>query len=273
MKRASFDECLVYAIAVVAFVLSYTQLADLAGRAGFGDAARLWPLAVDGLAVVATRAAVRLRDGAGYARWMLGAATAVSVVAGAGAHLLPPGPLPGWAGALVAAVSPLCLLVAPHLAVQLRRDAAATTTDGTVADTDTTQDAAVADATDDDAALIDGGDTDTPALTLVVAPERAPSHDAADQARHTATPDGAPDAALFDVDATAIDAAPESREEKLQLARHLLATTRMSQRAIARRVGLSKDAVNRIVGPGGRDALRDAAGVPGGAAALVAVSG
>ncbi|MBM4553329.1 hypothetical protein GS445_27375 [Rhodococcus hoagii] len=78
----------------------------------------------------------------------------------------------------------------------------------------------------------------------MIAPEPARSLDSADQERRAATPNDAADAALFDVDAP-----PESREEKLSLARNLLATTRMSQREIARRVGLSKDAVNRLTGP------------------------
>ncbi|MFF0817769.1 hypothetical protein ACFYVR_21785 [Rhodococcus sp. NPDC003318] len=44
---------------------------------------------------------------------LLAASSAVSIVAGAAAHLLPPGPLPAWAGASVAIIPPLCLLVAP----------------------------------------------------------------------------------------------------------------------------------------------------------------
>ncbi|NKT61023.1 DUF2637 domain-containing protein [Rhodococcus hoagii] len=111
-------------MAVLAFALSYSNLAALAGRAGYGPVmAHVWPLVVDGLAVVATAAVMRLRASRVYAWSLLAAATAVSIVAGAAAHLLPAGPLPGWAGAGVAVVPPLCLLVAPHLAVQLRRDA------------------------------------------------------------------------------------------------------------------------------------------------------
>lgn len=242
-----------YAIAVLAFALSYSNLATLAGHAGYGPVmAPVWPLVVDGLAVVATAAVMRLRASRVYAWSLLAAATAVSIVAGAAAHLLPAGPLPGWAGAAVAVVPPLCLLVAPHLAVQLRRDAVGATA------ADATRDNDAAEAPNDGAAPLDSRDADAPTLTLVTAPELARSLDSADQERRAATPNDAADATLFDVDAPAIDAPPESREEKLSLARNLLATTRMSQREIARRVGLSKDAVNRLTGPGGRDALRAA---------------
>ncbi|WP_205915245.1 DUF2637 domain-containing protein [Prescottella equi] len=237
-----------YAIAVLAFALSYSNLAALAGRAGYGPVmAHVWPLVVDGLAVVATAAVMRLPASRVYAWSLLAAATAVSIVAGAAAHLLPAGPLPGWAGAAVAVVPPLCLLVAPHLAVQLRRDAVGATA------ADAARDIDAVDAPNDGAAPIDSRDADASTLTLVIAPEPARSLDSADQERRAATPNDAADAALFDVDAP-----PESREEKLSLARNLLATTRMSQREIARRVGLSKDAVNRLTGPGGRDALRAA---------------
>ncbi|NKR28524.1 hypothetical protein GS479_24545 [Rhodococcus hoagii] len=57
--------------------------------------AHVWPLVVDGLAVVATAAVMRLHASRVYAWSLLAAATAVSIVAGAAAHLLPAGPLPG----------------------------------------------------------------------------------------------------------------------------------------------------------------------------------
>lgn len=256
MTRFRFDAAATFLIAALAFVLSYSQLTDLAARGVYGPRmAYVWPLAVDGLAVVATAAVMRLRDRRGYAWFLLVSATAVSVAAGAAAHLLPAGPLPPAAGAFVAIIPPLCVPLALHLAVQLRRDATdATTAQDAVAVTETERDVDTMAATDDDAAPIDGRDTDASTLTLVAAPE-PPARANADQERHTATPDDAATGALFDVDDPSIDAPPESRDEKLSLARNLLATTRMSQREIARRVGLSKDAVNRIVGPGGRDAL------------------
>ncbi|MDG3013531.1 DUF2637 domain-containing protein [Speluncibacter jeojiensis] len=210
MTRSSIDERIVYGLAVVAFVLSYSQLADLAARAGYSPAmAHAWPLAVDGLAVVATRATIKLLRGRGYARALLGASTTVSVVAGAAAHLLPAGPLPGWAGALVAVVPPLCLLVAPHLAVQLRRDAV---------------EASVA----VDPERIEAGRNE---------PENITTGD--DQQERTESDE---DAALFDLEAA--HPRPDCdamRDEALRL----LATTGLSQRAVARAVGTSEASVRR----------------------------
>lgn len=245
-----------YAIAVLAFALSYSNLAELAARAGYGPVmAHVWPLVVDGLAVVATAAVMRLHASRVYAWSLLAAATAVSIVAGAAVHLLPAGPLPGWAGAAVAVVPPMCLLVAPHLAVQLRRDAAGA--ESAVAASNSTQDSGVTDATDSAATPAADRDTDTPALTLVAAPEHAPSLDQArDPVRRAATQADIVRDGLFDVVAPVVDATPGSREEKQHRARHLLATTHMSLRDIARDTGLSKDAVHRLAGPGGRDALR-----------------
>lgn len=118
------DAYLTIAIAALAFGLSYTKLVDLAVRAGYGPyAAHLWPLIVDGISVVATRGVLRLTSGRKQAWALLVAGTAVSVIAAATSSLLPPGPLPPIAAALVSIVPPLCLLVAPHLAVLLARDA------------------------------------------------------------------------------------------------------------------------------------------------------
>ncbi len=118
-----------YAIAAIGFILSYSKLAELAERAGYGTVtAHLWPLAVDGLAIVATRGVLTLTTPSArrYAWVMLGAGTSVSVIAAITAGMLPPGPLPPAATAAVYVVPPLCLLVAPHLAVkmhdQARRD-------------------------------------------------------------------------------------------------------------------------------------------------------
>lgn len=268
-RTSSIDERLVYGIAVVAFVLSYSQLADLAARAGYGTyMAHAWPLAVDGLAVMATRAVLRLRGGQWYARTLLGAATAVSVVAGAGAHLIPAGPLPGWAGAAVAVVPPLTLLVAPHLAVQLRRDAA----HADAAET-TRQESAAGDAPDDEPTRETEPTTDAPATTLTAVPDLPKHRDApGDQQRRTAT--HAADA-LFDIDAPnadgpdavaaspgpAVDAPRESNDEKWPRALHLLVTRPdLSQRAVAVEVGMDESALRRRIGPGGREALTAAAG-------------
>lgn len=254
-RTNSIDERLVYGIAVVAFVLSYSQLADLAARAGYGYMAYAWPLAVDCLAVMATRAVIRLRTGQAYARCLLGAATAVSVIAGAGGHLLPAGPLPGWAGAAVAVVPPLTLLVAPHLAVQLRRDAADATSD------DATQTPAT-DAPDDEPTRRTDPAVSAPVVTLAAVPDPAPECDApADQQRRTATHTTD---ALFDVVAPATDAptaSPGSNDAKWPRALHLLVTRPdLTQRAVAREVGMTDSALRRRIGPGGRDALIAAAG-------------
>ncbi|OQQ28679.1 XRE family transcriptional regulator [Prescottella equi] len=212
-----------YAIAVLAFALSYSNLAALAGRAGYGPAmAHVWPLVVDGLAVVATAAVMRLRASRVYAWSLLAAATAVSIVAGAAAHLLPAGPLPGWAGAAVAVVPPLCMLVAPHLAVQLRRDAADATEENPVVDKATPVAVETVDATDRDSRYV-----------------------AADQPRRTATQPEPVRDALFDVPPAGEAPAPTTRGEMKAEALHLLATTNMSQRAVAARVGTSEASVRR----------------------------
>ncbi|KDE12434.1 DUF2637 domain-containing protein [Rhodococcus aetherivorans] len=110
-------------IALLAFTLSFSKLVDLASRAGYGDRmSHLWPLVVDGLAVVATMGVVRLRAQRWYAWLLLAASTTVSVVAAVAGAIFTTGPLPPIAAAAVSVVPPLCLLAAPHLAVQLMRD-------------------------------------------------------------------------------------------------------------------------------------------------------
>lgn len=215
-----------YAIAVLAFALSYSNLAALAGRAGYGPVmAHVWPLVVDGLAVVATAAVMRLRASRVYAWSLLAAATAVSIVAGAAAHLLPAGPLPGWAGAAVAVVPPLCLLVAPHLAVQLRRDAVG----ATAASTDSDPVAAPASpVTEEPAATVSREET-----VAVDQPRRAPTQ-----------PEAVRDA-LFDMPALTDAPRPKTRDEMKAEALRLLATTTLSQRAVAARLGTSEASVRR----------------------------
>ncbi|QCQ91715.1 DUF2637 domain-containing protein [Rhodococcus sp. SGAir0479] len=262
MTRFRFDAVATYVIAILAFALSYANLADLAARAGYGTVmAHAWPLVVDGLAVVATSAVMRLRGGRAYAWILLGASTIVSVVAGGAAHLLPAGPLPGWAGAAVAVIPPLCLLVAPHLAVQLHRDAVAAT-DADALDA-ATRDANATDAPgapDDEPTREPEPDTDAPVVTLVAVPDPAPVSDApTDQERRTtAQADALRTATASDADAPATtgDAARESNDTKWPRAVHLLVTRPdMSQRAVAADVGMSDAALRRRIGPGGRDAL------------------
>lgn len=227
-----------YAIAVLAFALSYSNLAELAARAGYGTVmAHVWPLVVDGLAVVATAAVMRLHASRIYAWSLLAAATAVSIVAGAAVHLLPAGPLPSWAGAAVAVVPPMCLLVAPHLAVQLRRDAVVMVVDAPAADE----------------ARHDARADDEPRVTSIDQPRRTTTHDMPEQG-------DTPDVALFDLNRdaptrktrrTAITV--EQRAKVLRLA----ATTSLSGRDIGDAAGTSEPTVRRIIrDAGGRDALR-----------------
>ncbi|MEU2002082.1 DUF2637 domain-containing protein [Rhodococcus sp. NPDC019627] len=126
MKNLSrnIDSYATYGIAVLAFALSYSKLTDLALRAGYGEImAHAWPLIVDGLAIVATRGVMRLLNSRWYAWTLLAASTSVSIVAAVANAMLPAGPLPPVAAAAVSVVPPLCLLVAPHLAVKLHREA------------------------------------------------------------------------------------------------------------------------------------------------------
>ncbi|WP_084721702.1 DUF2637 domain-containing protein [Rhodococcus marinonascens] len=130
----SFDAVVIvsviYLIAGLAFLLSYSKLTDLASRANYGPfMAHAWPLIVDGLAVIATVAVMRMRR-RGYAWCLLSAGTLVSIVAAVASAMLPPGPLPPLAVAAVSVVPPLCLLVAPHLAVKLQRELAAEAAQG-----------------------------------------------------------------------------------------------------------------------------------------------
>ncbi|WP_138997671.1 DUF2637 domain-containing protein [Rhodococcus zopfii] len=120
-----------FAIAALAFILSYSKLSELAHRAGYGDTmSGLYPLIIDGLGVVATYGVLRLEDNR-YSWFLLVAATTVSVAAAVASSTLPPGPLLPVAAAFVSVVPALCLLAAPHLAVQLahNRDATPTTED------------------------------------------------------------------------------------------------------------------------------------------------
>ncbi|MDH6279319.1 DUF2637 domain-containing protein [Prescottella agglutinans] len=116
MKRNT-DALASYGIAVLCFILSYSKLVDLAERAGYGDhMSKLWPLAVDGLAVMAARAVMRLSAGRGFAWALLIGGTVVSVLAAVLGAMVPPGPLPPLATAAVTIIPPLCLPLAAHLA-------------------------------------------------------------------------------------------------------------------------------------------------------------
>ncbi|HOA26456.1 MAG: DUF2637 domain-containing protein [Microbacteriaceae bacterium] len=112
-------------IAIGAFWLSFTALADLARRSGIDDAqAWAWPLIVDGIIVVATVAVVALagQRTAWYPWLLLMAGALVSVTANAiHAIVAADADVPAVLAASVAAVPPLVLLAITHLTVVLTR--------------------------------------------------------------------------------------------------------------------------------------------------------
>ncbi|CEG97289.1 DUF2637 domain-containing protein [Propionibacterium freudenreichii] len=112
-------------IAVGAFWLSFTSLADLARRSGIGAGqAWAWPLIVDGIIVVATVAVVALAGTrASWYPWalLIGGAS-VSVTANAiHAVIAADVDVPGILAGAVAAVPPVVLLAITHLTVILTR--------------------------------------------------------------------------------------------------------------------------------------------------------
>ncbi|WP_292815717.1 DUF2637 domain-containing protein [Microbacterium sp.] len=110
-------------IAIGAFWLSFTALADLARRSGIAPTqAWAWPLIVDGIIVVGTVAVVALagRREAWYPWMLLIAGAAVSVAANAiHAIVAADADVPPMLAATVAAVPPLVLLAITHLTVVL----------------------------------------------------------------------------------------------------------------------------------------------------------
>jgi hypothetical protein len=112
-------------IALGAFWLSFTALADLAARSGIAERqAWAWPLIVDGIIVVATVSVVAL---AGQKRawypWMLLAGGALISVTANAVHAIVSADtdVPGLLAAAVAAVPPIVLLAITHLTVILTR--------------------------------------------------------------------------------------------------------------------------------------------------------
>ncbi len=116
------------AIALGAFWLSFTSLADLARRSGIGERqAWAWPLIVDGVIVVSTVAVVALSGErtAWYPWTLLGGGAAVSVTANSlHAVVAADADVPGPLAAAVAAVPPVVLLAITHLTVVLARTTA-----------------------------------------------------------------------------------------------------------------------------------------------------
>lgn len=110
-------------IAIGAFWLSFTALADLAHRSGIAaNQAWAWPLIVDGIIIVGTVSVVALAGGreAWYPWMLLIAGAAVSVAANAiHAVVAADADVPPVLAASVAAVPPLVLLAITHLTVVL----------------------------------------------------------------------------------------------------------------------------------------------------------
>lgn len=110
-------------IAIGAFWLSFTALADLAHRSGIAaNQAWAWPLIVDGIIVVGTVSVVALaghRDA--WYPWMLLVAGAAASVAANAIHAVvaADADVPPVLAASVAAVPPLVLLAITHLTVVL----------------------------------------------------------------------------------------------------------------------------------------------------------
>ena len=116
-------------IGVGAFWISFTTLANLAGRAGVPEAQTwVWAAIVDGVIVTSTVAAVSL-DGAGaratwFAWLLLGLAAGISVVANiTHAVVAAPADIPLAVSGAIAAVPPLVLLAMTHLTVIVVRHA------------------------------------------------------------------------------------------------------------------------------------------------------
>lgn len=112
-------------IAIGAFWLSFTSLADLAARSGIGAGqAWAWPLIVDGIIVVATVAVVALagQKTAWYPWALLIGGAVVSVTANAlHAIVAADADVPALLAAAIAAVPPVVLLAITHLTVILTR--------------------------------------------------------------------------------------------------------------------------------------------------------
>lgn len=114
-------------IALGAFWLSFTALADLAERSGIDPRrAWVWPLIVDGVIVVATVSVVALDQfgprSTRYPWLLLAAAATISVTANALHALYSTTPsVPQILAAAVSAIPPLVLLAITHLTVALTR--------------------------------------------------------------------------------------------------------------------------------------------------------
>ncbi|WP_063057650.1 DUF2637 domain-containing protein [Nocardia sienata] len=129
MRLARWSAALIIlGVGAAAFRLSFSTLEDLARLARMpADDAWLFPLIVDGTILLATFGLLVCAHHRGERRFFLGVLIVGSLVSVAGnsVHAVAAGqPLPGWAAALVAAVSPVSLLVDTHGLALLFRVAA-----------------------------------------------------------------------------------------------------------------------------------------------------
>lgn len=238
MKR-HIDSIATYAITALAVLLSYSKLLELAERAGYGAVmAHVWPLIVDGLALMAARGVLRLAAGRWYAWSLLVAGTAVSILAAFMNAMVPPGPLSPGATAAVTIVPALCVPFASHLARKMRT---ATDQDG----------AGVAEAEGAPEAVAPAAGTArrVAPTSIAMVGDQGASHDVAPATRCDTDPaarDTGRDEPLYII---ATDGAPSQRsgkytDEEKALALQLVADG-LSQREAGRRIGAPGNTVRR----------------------------
>ncbi|SLG40558.1 Protein of uncharacterised function (DUF2637) [Mycobacteroides abscessus subsp. abscessus] len=113
------DVASAYLLAGVGLWLSYIALADLARRSGIGEhQAYAWPLIIDGLILLATRAVFTAQDHNGarrYAWFLLLFGAAISIVGNAVHMLLPTGPVHPAIAVGVGIAPPVVTLLVTHL--------------------------------------------------------------------------------------------------------------------------------------------------------------
>ncbi|QOV99489.1 DUF2637 domain-containing protein [Rhodococcus pyridinivorans] len=213
------------AVAGTGFWRSFTALADLAVTYGV-PASQAWtlPIAVDGLVVVSTVAAVARRSARWYAWFLLVVGTVASVV-GNGIHawLISA----SWIGVGIAVLPPLVTLAAVHLAILLARQDRDTETPRPAAGDDT------------DRRRDDSHDDTPPApvARLHVARDEDATPPVPDETRETPRPTVVGSTALGEADDL------EARAVQLVLVEQL------SLREAAAALGVSKDRVHRWVKP------------------------
>lgn len=237
-------------IALGAFWLSFTALADLARRSGIASSqAWVWPLLVDGLIVVATIAVVALdgRAGAWYPWGLLIAGALVSVAANAmHAVVAAEAAVPGLLASVIASVPPLVLLASTHLTVVLIRSAQHHRSPAV----DGLERAASPDAVDPELAMVpdrtDGDGGELPLTSSTVATLPRPALPSPTRPEPVAESSPAPTEAVSDDSPTQLPASPqagEASERKTEAAR--LWKAGWSNKAIAARLHVHPSTIGR----------------------------